>query len=172
MCCLVQHAYSHRDFCWVDPSAKPDIPPRLRANRKIMLFCCISIRQHTTMLMKPGNNHALITVVCKNIPQLLMPWNNMWKGKKGSKAWHIWGQSFIGKPEVPESDLWGCARVADGTALIPCLTTLPEAAEVCQELLKCGCKKSCTKRCKCVKANLPCKQLCFCSAQCVRDYSI
>jgi len=35
------------------------------------------------------------------------------------------------------------------------------AAEACQELLKCGCKKSCTKRCKCVKdvschVSLPC----------------
>jgi len=36
------------------------------------------------------------------------------------------------------------------------------AAEACQELLKCGCKKSCTKRCKCVKDNHPCTQLCFC----------
>ena len=37
-----------------------------------------------------------------------------------------------------------------------------------QELLRCGCKKACSKRCKCVKANLKCTQLCFCAGRCSR----
>jgi len=51
--------YCHRDFCSVVPFAEPGIRPRLRANRKIMLFCCISVRQHTTMWMKPGSYYSL-----------------------------------------------------------------------------------------------------------------
>lgn len=85
------------------------------------------------------------------------------------QAGHIWGQSLIGDPEVPSPDLWGWERVTDDSAWTPCWTTLPKAAKACQELLKCGCKKSCSKRCKCVKANLECTKLCFCSGQCKRE---
>ena len=85
------------------------------------------------------------------------------------QAGHIWGQSLIGEPEVPSPDSWGWKRMTDDASWTPCWTTLPEAAKSCQELLKCGCKKACTKRCKCVKANLECTQLCVCSGQCSRD---
>ena len=54
----------------------------------------------------------------------------------------------------------------------PCWSTHPEAARDCQELLKCGCKKACSKRCGCVKANLLCTNLCYCSEQCIRDSMI
>jgi len=85
------------------------------------------------------------------------------------QAGHIWGQSLVGKPNVPSPDIWGWERVKDDSPWTPCWSTLPEAAKGCQELLKCGCKKECTKRCTCVKANLPCTQLCFCSGQCNRE---
>jgi len=85
------------------------------------------------------------------------------------QAGHIWGQSLIGEPNIPSPDLWGWERAKDDSAWTPCWTTLSEAAKGCQELLKCGCKKDCTKRCKCFKANLPCTQLCFCSGQCSRE---
>lgn len=35
-------------------------------------------------------------------------------------------------------------------------TTLPEASKSCYELISCGCKKGCVKRCKCKKAALQC----------------
>ena len=82
------------------------------------------------------------------------------------QAGHIWGQSIMGEPEVISPDSWCWKRVTYDSSLIPCWTTLPEAAKSCQELLKCGCKKACTKRCKYVKANLEYTQLCFCSEQC------
>ena len=50
----------------------------------------------------------------------------------------------------------------------PFWTTLPEAPEGCRILIKCGCKKSCSGRCKCVQNNLPCTELCFCSGQCTK----
>ena len=79
------------------------------------------------------------------------------------QAGHIWGHSLVGEPNIPSLDLWGWERAKDDFPWIA------EAAKGCQELLKCGCKKDCTKRCKCVKANLPCTQLCFCSGQCNRE---
>ena len=65
------------------------------------------------------------------------------------KAGHIWGQSLIGEPEGPSPDSWGWRRVIltyDST-WTPCWTSLLEAAKSCQELLKCGSKKACTKIC-------------------------
>ena len=84
------------------------------------------------------------------------------------QAGHIWGQSIIANPQVPSPALWGWEHVKEDSPWTPCWTTLPEAAKACQELLQCGCKKACTKRCKCVKANLQCTQLCVCAGQCNR----
>ena len=85
------------------------------------------------------------------------------------QAGHIWGQSLIGEPEVPLPDSMDWKRVTDDSSWTPCWTTLPEAAKSFQEVVKCGCKKTYKKRCKCVKANLECTQLCFCSGQCNRE---
>ena len=82
---------------------------------------------------------------------------------------HIWGHSLIGEPEVPSPDSRGWKRVTDDSSWTPCWTTLPEAAKSWQDLLKCRCKKACTKQCKCVQANPECTQLCFCSEQCSRE---
>ena len=79
--------------------------------------------------------------------------------KAAYQAGHIWGQLLIGTPELPPPHMWAWQRETDDAKWIPNWTTLPEAANACHELLKCGCKKSCTNRCKSVKANL---QLCIC----------
>ena len=47
--------------------------------------------------------------------------------------------------------MWGWQRETDDATWTPNWTTLPEAANACHELLKCGCKKSCKNRCECVK---------------------
>ena len=85
------------------------------------------------------------------------------------QAGHIWGQSLIGNPELPPPHMWGWKRETGDPTWTPHWTTLPEAGDACHELLKCGCKKSCTNRCKCVKANLQCTLLCACSGQCNRQ---
>ena len=61
------------------------------------------------------------------------------------QAGHIQGQTFSGKPKAPSPELWGWKRTKDEYQWTPYWTTLPEAAKDCQELLKCGCKKECTK---------------------------
>ena len=63
---------------------------------------------------------------------------------------HIWGQCHIGLPQTPSPSSWGWKRKAEDSPWTPYWTTLPEAAKICQELLRCGCKKSCQK-----SANVP-----------------
>ncbi len=62
--------------------------------------------------------------------------------------------------EIPDPTEWGWQLVDDVLKLV--WLTIPEAAKHCYELLHRGCKKGCSKRCKCVKAQLPCTPLCMC----------
>ena len=85
------------------------------------------------------------------------------------QAGHVWAQALNPEPQLPSPGAWGWKR--DGQCWIPRWTTLPEASDACRKLLKCGCQKSCSGRCKCGQANLDCTQLCGCSGQgfCVRQ---
>ncbi|KAK6172823.1 hypothetical protein SNE40_016405 [Patella caerulea] len=79
---------------------------------------------------------------------------------------HIWGQTLDKHPVIPCPSEWGWTR--EETSWVHKWTTLPEAAKVCRELLKCGCKTNCSGRCRCCKAGLRCTHLCFCSGQCAQ----
>ena len=48
----------------------------------------------------------------------------------------------------------------------PVWTVLPQAQDICKELIHCGCKKGCTRQCKCHKANLARTALCNCGGHC------
>ena len=83
------------------------------------------------------------------------------------QAGHIWSQTTIKIPKLPRPELWGWRPCEHGWT--PKWTTLPEASKVCQELIRCGCKKACHGLCKCSKAGLPCTSLCYCSGNCHRQ---
>ncbi|KAL9982688.1 hypothetical protein ACROYT_G004761 [Oculina patagonica] len=72
---------------------------------------------------------------------------------------HVWGQATIPMPVLPNPTDWGWTVSKEGQ-MQPLWVTLPAAAVSCKELVHCGCKKTCSKRCKCVKADLPCTPLC------------
>lgn len=59
---------------------------------------------------------------------------------------------------------WGWSRSNDGYK--PLWTTLQEASKSCYELVKCSCKKKCTKKCKCKQSGLSCTELCHCGGGC------
>ena len=61
---------------------------------------------------------------------------------------------MIPNPEFPSPSHWGWWK--DTTGWQPQWTTLPEASKSCRGLIRCGCIKDCTTRCKCVKAALKC----------------
>ena len=66
------------------------------------------------------------------------------------QAGHCWGQMMSVQATLPSPSEWGWNR-GDGCGWNICWTTLPEATNVCRELLRCGCKKGCRGECKCTK---------------------
>ena len=74
---------------------------------------------------------------------------------------HIWGKAINPHPALPSPTAWGWRKMDDGLYQ-PLRSTLPEAAKSCQELVSCGCKKVCQKRCRCNQATLPYTGLCSC----------
>jgi hypothetical protein len=83
------------------------------------------------------------------------------------QAGHVWGQALVPKPTLPSPSDWGWQLLPEGS-WTPLWTTLPEAVKSCRELVKCNCKKRCSGRCQCKKANLKCTQLCYCAGQCTQ----
>ena len=67
---------------------------------------------------------------------------------------HIGGEYLVANPKLPSPSLWGWNKATNDNTWTPCWSTPPETDKACQELLKCGCKKACSKRCRCVNANL------------------
>ena len=81
------------------------------------------------------------------------------------QAGHIWGRCLSPHIGAPSPDNWGWKQGAD-RKWYPYWSTLPEASTSMQILTHCGCKKRCSKKCKCKRVNLSCTDLCFCSGAC------
>ena len=84
--------------------------------------------------------------------------------KRASYQANCWNKALTPNPELPSPADWGWRKDTSGWQ--PLWTTLPEASESCYELIRCGCKKGCTRKCKCVKAALKCTALCSCCGEC------
>lgn len=78
----------------------------------------------------------------------------------------IWSNSLQAIQAAPSPKEYGW--VESDQTWTPLWTRLPEAAKVCRELLKCGCKAVplCSRNCRCKNAGLPCTALCKCSGEC------
>ena len=81
------------------------------------------------------------------------------------QAGYCWGQVMIAAPVLPSPSDWGWTRKEPNGWEVN-WTTLPEATKACRELLRCGCKKGCRRKCKCLKAALQCTALCHCGGIC------
>jgi len=75
-----------------------------------------------------------------------------------------WLQSLEKQPTAYDPSHWGWTRQADRWT--PLWMTLPQLSQSCRQLIHCSCKKGCTSRCKCAKANLACTALCQCDGEC------
>ncbi len=71
------------------------------------------------------------------------------------QAGHVWATMFVHEPNLPSPAEWGWLQTDNGGWKVK-WTELPEASHACRQLLRCGCKKGCSAKCKCVKAALPC----------------
>jgi hypothetical protein len=76
---------------------------------------------------------------------------------------------LVACPAVPSASEWGWTKVAENF-WPPLWSDIHEAAIVCNELVRCNCKKRYAGNCKCCRTNLKCTQLCFCSGQCTRNH--
>ena len=72
----------------------------------------------------------------------------------------IWISAHDSLVREPDPCLHGW-KESDGK-LLPRWISIPQVASVCQELVKCGCKKPCNRACSCFKKGLPCTALCKC----------
>jgi hypothetical protein len=79
---------------------------------------------------------------------------------------YCWHRSLQPQQNLPSPSEWGWVKNDTDGDWKPLWTTIPVVADCCPELLKCGCKKGCTKRCKCSKAKAKCTALCNCDGQC------
>lgn len=77
-----------------------------------------------------------------------------------------WHQLLQPKQNLPSPREWGWEKIDEESDWTPLWTTLPDVAKCCPELLKCGCKKGCSNRCKCMKAKTKCTALCACDGAC------
>ena len=80
----------------------------------------------------------------ENIPPTLAALEQHIK-RAAYQAGHVWGQTLVAEPKLPTPACWGWEKGEDDSGWTPLWTTLPEAAKACHELIKCGCKKSCSK---------------------------
>ena len=78
--------------------------------------------------------------------------------------WSHLGKKLLPDPVLPSPNDWGWVKTEG--IYEPRWTTLPQALKACHELISCGCKSGCRKRCRCKKAALQCTGLCFCEGEC------
>lgn len=78
---------------------------------------------------------------------------------------YCWFLSLSAQQKLPSPSKWGWTT-DDSDEWKPLWTTLPDLANCCPELLKCGCIVG--KRCKCTKAKTQCTALCQCDGCCVQ----
>jgi len=77
---------------------------------------------------------------------------------------HVWGQCQITSPDLPDPGEWGWQKTSG--VWEPLWSILPEASRACMELIRCGCIKGCTGRCKCLNHAFKCTHLCKCNGDC------
>jgi len=81
------------------------------------------------------------------------------------QAGYVWYQTLSVQPVLPSPSCWGWQSV--DSVWQPLWMTIPEAAEACSQLIRCGCKLGCSTRwCRCVRAELECTALCACDGEC------
>ena len=76
----------------------------------------------------------------------------------------IWGQANLKNPTIPSPEGWGWQKDEKGQ-WVPVWTTIAAIWDACRQyLVKCGCKKGCTKLCSCRKAGKGVYCTVFCTA--------
>jgi len=80
------------------------------------------------------------------------------------QACYVWGKSLVAVQVLPSPGSWGWVESECGWQ--PFWTPLRQAAKALEELVSCGCTKSCAGKCSCYKISLVCTARCKCGGTC------
>ena len=80
------------------------------------------------------------------------------------QAGYVWGQSPVTEQVLP-SPGW----VESESGWVSFWTPLPRAAKALEELVSCGCTKTCAGKCSCYKRSLVCTARCKCAGKYYKD---
>jgi len=80
----------------------------------------------------------------------------------------VWSQATLVHMDIPDLQDWGWHKDSSGRWL-PFWTTHEDSSKACCILLQCGYVKSCTRNCKCSRADVRCTGLCKCEGGCVNN---
>ena len=84
-------------------------------------------------------------------------------------AGHTWVSRYVSLQLLPSPSRWGLEKASG--VWVQHWTSLAPIAASCQELLKCGCRISCSGNCKCFRSVLPCTALCSCNCSEFRPFA-
>jgi len=74
----------------------------------------------------------------------------------------IWRRATESHPSLPSPAACGWELLAEEGIYTPIQMCQSPAPEAVINLVKCGCKKGCTRWCSCIKNNIPCTEVCGC----------
>ena len=129
----------------------------------ILLYCFMAIRAQTKVSIKQGNTFSQKGRAINDLSPAQAALIQHTK-RVAYQAGYSCGQMMTPSPSKWR---WNNKTAGGWSAF---WTILPEASEACRELLRCGCKQTCTKRCKCKNAPLQCTALCLCGGKCTYEY--
>ena len=72
----------------------------------------------------------------------------------------VWMKSVESHPGLPPPSEYGCTKDEGHFVPIRCMNSPAPEAPI--NLVKCGCKKGCVKKCSCRNNNIPCTEMCGC----------
>lgn len=112
-------------------------------------------------------NNLRKTIFCHKTqnPEKLPPTQNalLHHCKRSIYQASIWASANMTEMTLPDPCKFGWKKEAN--RLLPIWINVPIAANICQEITKCGCKKKCSNSCSCTRKVLNCTALCKCSCK-------
>jgi hypothetical protein len=74
----------------------------------------------------------------------------------------VYRRNLVSIQDLPSPDHYGWKFNVDRGVYEPVMTLIPPAPSALINLVKCNCKKGCTKNCSCAKNILSCTEMCGC----------
>ena len=136
------------------------------ANVQNMEQFVVSFYSLTVNANKVNNARRILFAQGSRTAKSIPPTSDAFKQRieRSARQAIIWRQCSRKLPSAMDPLQWNWQKTE--LSYSPVRTTLLEASKACRILVTCGCKKSCTARCKCVKNEFNCTELYACMGNC------